>query len=86
MMKKMNAIDWVAMIILVVGGLNWGLVGAFDYDLVASIFGDMTTVSKIVYILVGLSALYMVIGSMMGKKGMMMENKGGMDKMGGMPQ
>lgn len=84
MMKKMNAIDWVAMILLIVGGLNWGLYGAFEYDLVASIFGDLTMVSKIVYILVGLSALYMIFGAakMGGGKGTMMEDKGGMNKMG----
>lgn len=58
---KMNALDWVAMILLVVGGLNWGLVGVFEWDLVAEIFGDGSTVSRIVYTLVGLSALYVLI-------------------------
>jgi hypothetical protein len=43
----------------VVGGLNWGFVGIFDFDLVASIFGDMTMFSRIIYSLVGLSAIYM---------------------------
>lgn len=85
MMKKMNALDWVAMVLVIVGGLNWGLYGAFEYDLVASVFGDLTTVSKVVYILVGLSALYMIFGAskMGGGKSMMMEDKGGMGKPGG---
>lgn len=63
-MKKMNAIDWVAMILVIIGGLNWGLVGLFDWDLVATIFGAMSTISRAVYILVGLSALYMVYSAM----------------------
>ncbi len=60
-MKKMNILDWIAVILVIIGGLNWGLVGFFEYDLVAQIFGDMTTASKIIYDLVGLAALYMVI-------------------------
>lgn len=65
-MKKMNALDWIALILVIVGGLNWGLVGFFKYDLVAKIFGDMSTVSRVVYDLVGLSALWMLVKSMMG--------------------
>lgn len=68
MQKKMSALDWVAMILLVVGGLNWGLVGFFEYDLVASIFGDFSIVSRIIYVLVGLSALYMLIMAFMKPK------------------
>lgn len=56
---KCSALDWVATILVIVGGLNWGLVGAFHLDLVALIFGPMSMLSKIVYILVGLSAVYM---------------------------
>ena len=59
-MKKMNAWSWIAVVLLIVGGLNWGLVGFFKFDLVAAIFGDMSAVSRIVYALVGLSALYMI--------------------------
>ncbi len=55
---KMNALDWIVMILVIVGGLNWGLVGFLDFDLVATIFGDGSTVSRIVYDLVGLAALY----------------------------
>jgi uncharacterized membrane protein YuzA (DUF378 family) len=56
--KAMNAVDWIAMVLLIVGGLNWGLVGLFQFDLVAALFGEMTIASRIVYALVGLSALY----------------------------
>jgi len=42
---------------VIIGGLNWGLVAAFDFDLVAAIFGPMSAISRIVYALVGISAL-----------------------------
>lgn len=63
---KMNAMDWISMILLVIGGLNWGLVGIFDYDLVKSIFGDMSTPSRIVYSLVGVAAVWTIAKMMMG--------------------
>ena len=53
----MKSITWIALILLIVGGLNWLLVGAFNFDLVAALFGEMSPLSRIVYILVGLSAL-----------------------------
>ncbi len=55
---KMNWFDWIVIVLLIIGGLNWGLIGFFDFDLVAAIFGSMTLVSRVVYALVGLSALY----------------------------
>jgi uncharacterized protein len=58
---SMNAFDWIAFVLVIIGGLNWGLVGLFSFDLVASIFGDLTLVSRIVYGLVGLSAIYAII-------------------------
>lgn len=57
-MNKMKILTLVAIVLLVVGGLNWGLVGLFQFDLVATIFGAASLLSNIVYILVGLSALY----------------------------
>ena len=54
----LSALDWVAMVLMIVGGLNWGLVGAFEFDLVATLFGEMTAISRLVYVLVGLAALY----------------------------
>jgi len=56
-MKNLNLISQV---LIIVGGLNWGLVGAFGFDLVAAIFGEMTAVSRLVYILVGVSAVYQI--------------------------
>ncbi len=54
----MKTLDLIAFILLVIGGLNWGLVGIFSWDLVSSIFGYMSVLSKIVYVLVAVSALY----------------------------
>lgn len=47
----------IALVLLIIGGLNWALVGLFNFDLVAALFGDMTTLSRIVYVLVGVAAL-----------------------------
>ena len=60
-MKGMKSIDVVVWTLLVIGGLNWGLVGILDFDLVAAIFGDMSILSRIVYTLVGLSAVYDIV-------------------------
>ena len=57
----MKTIDVIAVILLVVGGLNWGLVGLLKFDLVATIFGDMSLLSRIVYVLVGVAAVYQAI-------------------------
>lgn len=57
----MKTLDVIVAALLVIGGLNWGLVGIFGFDLVASIFGDMSFLSRIVYAVVGLSALYQAI-------------------------
>lgn len=57
----MKALDVLAAVLLVVGGLNWGLVGAFQFDLVATIFGGSDAIlARIVYILVGLAAVYQI--------------------------
>ena len=63
--RAMKKLDVAAMILLIVGGLNWGLVALAEFDLVAEIFGmgfgETNVASRIVYGLVGLSALYMAI-------------------------
>ena len=50
----MRTLDVIVAVLLVVGGLNWGLVGLFDFDLVATLFGSIPVVQKTVYVLVGL--------------------------------
>lgn len=58
--RRIGALDWLAMVLMIVGGINWGLVGLMNIDLVATVFGDSTTASRAVYALVGLSALYSI--------------------------
>lgn len=55
-MKNAHVIQTIAMILLLVGGINWGLVGLFDLDLVTRIFGE--SLSRVIFVLVGISALY----------------------------
>jgi len=60
-MTRLNRLDWAALVVLIIGGLNWGLVGLFSFDLVAAIFGPMSALSRIIYILVGASAVWIAI-------------------------
>jgi len=57
----MKTLDVVAAGLLVVGGLNWGFVGAAGFDLVATLFGEMSVASRLVYVLVGLAAAYQAL-------------------------
>jgi uncharacterized protein len=65
MEEKMKTLDVIAAVLLVVGGLNWGLVGIAHFDLVAAIFGmkfgETSALSAVIYALVGLSALYQAV-------------------------
>jgi len=64
----MKSFYTLCLVLVVVGGLNWGLVGFLNFDLVAAIFGDMSFLSRLVYDLVGLSAVYLLITLLGGKK------------------
>lgn len=63
----MKGLYTLCLVLVIVGGLNWGLVGFLNFDLVAAIFGDMSFLSKLVYDLVGFSAVYLLL-SLFGKK------------------
>ncbi|HMM05709.1 MAG TPA: DUF378 domain-containing protein [Clostridiales bacterium] len=57
----MNVLNKIFLIILIIGGINWGLIGLFQYDLVAALFGGAASmISRIIYTLVGISALYCI--------------------------
>lgn len=56
----MKLLKKVSYILLLIGGLNWGLVGLFQFDLVEKVLGDMTMASRLVYVLVGISALCII--------------------------
>ena len=56
----MGTFAWITWILVMVGGLSWGLIGFFEFDLLARIFGDGEMITRVLYALIGLSALYML--------------------------
>lgn len=56
----MKAIDTIALILVIIGAINWGLIGLFKFNLVDTIFGTMSALSRIIYTLVGLSGLWSI--------------------------
>ena len=55
-----KGIDYTILTIAIIGAINWGLIGFFDFNLVASVFGSMSWISRIVYALVGICGLYLI--------------------------
>ena len=56
----MKVIDTIALVLIIIGANNWGLVGIFNFNLVDAIFGSMSVISRIIYILVGISGLWAI--------------------------
>ena len=54
----MKVIDKIALVLIIIGAINWGLVGFFSFNLVDAIFGSMSVISRIIYALVGISGLW----------------------------
>jgi uncharacterized membrane protein YuzA (DUF378 family) len=64
---KMNWFDWLTWILVIIGAINWGLVGLFSFNLVGAIFGgDMSSASRVIYSLVGLAGIYLLIKMLLG--------------------
>ena len=59
--RPLTSLDWVALVLAVIGAINWGLVGLFQFDLVAAIFGQATAISRIIYVLVALGGVYVLL-------------------------
>lgn len=55
-----KCLDYIALVITIIGAINWGLIGFLKFDLVAWIFGDMSLLSRIIYALVGICGLYLI--------------------------
>ncbi len=53
-------LDYTALILTIIGAINWGLIGFFDFDLVAFLFGTMTVFTRIIYAIVGICGVYMI--------------------------
>jgi uncharacterized membrane protein YuzA (DUF378 family) len=60
-MKNHHVVHNIAKFLLIVGGLNWGLIGLFQINLINMLFGNMEAVSRIIYVLVGLAAVYKLV-------------------------
>lgn len=60
-MKKWNAVDWISFILVFIGGINWGLIGFFHFNLVGVLFGYTSVLTRVIYAVVGLAALYQLI-------------------------
>lgn len=57
---RMNVFDYIVLTLVIIGAINWGLIGFFRFDLINVIFGNMTLLSRIIYAIVGLCGLYMI--------------------------
>lgn len=59
-MQDLNIIDWIALVLVIIGALNWGLVGLFKKDLVKGLFGPDSGFTRFIFALVGLAGLYLI--------------------------
>ena len=67
-MLKLQTIGWVALVVAILGSLSWGLVGLFEFNIVETIFGEMTPLSRIFYIITGFAGLYLFLVPLMAVK------------------
>lgn len=58
---KLSGLTWAAIALVVIGALNWGLVGLFSFDLVAAIFGELSLLSRIIYVIVAAAGVYLAV-------------------------
>jgi hypothetical protein len=66
---KLDTLGWIAVVLVIVGAINWGLVGVFQWDLVNAIFGSASWLLRTVYTLVGVAGLYLIYVVAGGKGG-----------------
>jgi len=59
--SRLSGITWLAIVLTVIGAINWGLVGLFDFNVVAAIFGPLSALSRIIYVVVALAGIYLII-------------------------
>ncbi|MCL5270158.1 MAG: DUF378 domain-containing protein [bacterium] len=58
----MKTLDVISMVLLIIGALNWGIMGLFDFNVIAAIFGPLTILARIIYVLVGIAGVYEIFG------------------------
>lgn len=71
----MYYIEKIALWLTIIGGLNWGLIGLLDINLVGAVFGNLSILARIIYILVGLSAIYLIWAQFMPDRVVVVKNK-----------
>jgi uncharacterized protein len=59
-MSGLSGLTWASMILVIIGALNWALVGLFQWNLVAALFGQLTVITRIIYVIVGAAGLYLI--------------------------
>ena len=64
-MRTYSALYWIALILTVIGGLNWGLIGLINFNVVDAIFGVGSIISRTIYVIIGLAALYLIAAAFM---------------------
>jgi uncharacterized protein len=57
----LSPVDWAGVVLLIIGGLTWGLVGLYNFNVVTAIFGEMTFISRMIYVLVGLAGVWSIV-------------------------
>jgi uncharacterized membrane protein YuzA (DUF378 family) len=57
---RLNTIDWIAIILVIIGAINWLLIGLFNFNLVTAIFGGIPALSSIIFVIVGLAGLWLI--------------------------
>jgi uncharacterized membrane protein YuzA (DUF378 family) len=57
---RMKALDYTILTVVIIGAINWGLIGFFDFDLVSTLFGQMSILTRIIYAVVGIGGLYAI--------------------------
>ena len=62
--NKLSGLTWFSIALVVIGAINWGLVGLFNFDLVAAIFGQLTAISRVIYVAVALAGVYLIVDAM----------------------
>ena len=60
-MLKLQPLGWIALILAIAGAMSWGLVGLFEFNIAETIFGEMTQLTRIAYVIVGLAGLYLLL-------------------------
>jgi hypothetical protein len=64
MKKRLGFIDGLAIIIVIIGALNWGFIGLFNYDVIATVLGEMNILTRVAYMIIGLAGLWTIFAFM----------------------